>query len=221
MTVPTRHPYAAKAIIEHQFDVNHLDIYVTFRFPMDQGVKPADGLWLCEVNEVAKNVTASAWQDPFTMLLTIAAIPARPLQVTLEYNGPDENLRITWLKMWEPWGPIVSTELIPVTTTLTITAGPGVQDDIDISNVNIIFLDATANNITIGGFINGINGQVLHLAKIDDSANSVTLQEHGAGSTQVAHLHAEADETLINEHGGWVLACNGTDWYDTSHAKHV
>ncbi len=221
MTIPTYKPYAAKAIIEHLFDVDHLDLYVTFRFPMNETQKPAHNLWICEVNEIEKAVTASSWQDAYTLLLTVADIPALPDKVTLEFLGPTVDLSITWSKQWEPWGPIVSTELPPVITTRIITDGPGVQDDIDVSNVNILFLDATGNNITIGGFINGVNGQVLHIAKIDDSANDVTLKEHAATSIQIIHLHAEADETLINEHGGWNLVCNGTAWYDTSHAKHV
>jgi len=219
--IRTARPYAAKAIIEHEFEVDHLNIFVTFRFQMNQDLKPANGLWLPAVNGAAKPVTVSAWQDAYTMLLTVPNIPVRPARVTLAYDGPDENLQITWAKIWEPWGPIVSVELPPVSTTRTITAGPAVQDDVDVANVNILFVDASANNITIGGFINGINGQVLHIAKVDDSGNSVTCVEHSVGSTQVIHLHAEADETLVNEHGGWNLACDGDGWFDTSHSKHT
>ncbi|MCK5616900.1 hypothetical protein KAR91_84340 [Candidatus Pacearchaeota archaeon] len=103
-------PYAAKAIVEHEFDVDHLNVWVTFRFTMDQTVKPANNLWLCRVDDVLKAVTASAWQDAWTLLLTVAAIASIPDRVTLEYNGPDENLRITWQKQWEPWGPILSSD---------------------------------------------------------------------------------------------------------------
>lgn len=103
-------PYSAKAIVEHEFDVDHLNIWVTFRFTMDQTVKPANGLWLVEVDDIAKAVTASAWQDAWTMLLTVAAIASIPDRVTLEYDGPDPNLRITWEKQWEPWGPILSSD---------------------------------------------------------------------------------------------------------------
>lgn len=221
MVLRTARPYAAKAIVEHEFEIDHLNIFVTFRFQMNQDVKPANGLWLCSVNGIAKPVTVSAWQDAYTMLLTVPNIPVLPARVTLAYDGPDENLRITWKKIWEPWGPIVSIELPPVSTTRTFTTGPAVQEDVDVANVNILFVDASANNITIGGFINGVNGQVLHIAKVDDSANNVTLVEHSAVSVQVIHLHAEADETLVNEHGGWILACDGLNWYDTSHSKHV
>lgn len=219
--IRTARPYAAKAIVEHEFEIDHLNIFVTFRFQMNQDLKPANGLWLPDVNGIAETVTVSAWQDAYTLLLTVPDIPVRPARVTLAYDGPDEDLQITWKKIWEPWGPIVSVELPPVSTTRTFTTGPAVQDDVDIANVNILFIDASANNVTIAGFINGINGQVLYVVKVDESANSVTLEDHAGTSTQDIHLHAEADETLINEHGGWVLACDGDGWYDSSHAKHV
>jgi len=115
-------PYAAKAIIEHEFDADHLNVYVTFRFAMEttddplaepvvHDVMPPLELWLCEVDDVAKATTASAWQDAWTLLLTVPDIAVYPDRVTLEYDGPNENLRITWDKQWEPWGPILSTDI--------------------------------------------------------------------------------------------------------------
>ena len=221
MTIRTQRPYAAKAIIEHLFDTDHLDLFVTFRLPMNETFKPAHNLWVCEVNEIEKAVTASSWQDAYTLLLTVADVPVLPDKVTLEYLGPSNNLSIIWNKQWEPWGPIVSTEIPPVYTTRTFTTGPAVQDDVDIANVNVLFIDATSNAITIAGFINGVNGQVLNIAKVDESANNVTLQDHAGTSSQDIHLHAEADETLTSEHGGWNLVCDGAGWFDTSHSKHV
>lgn len=104
-------PYSAKAIIEHEFDIDHLNIFVTFRFAMDVTVKPPDAKWLCEVDDVVKAVTASAWQDAWTILLTVPNVVVYPDRVTLEYDGPDENLKITWEKQWEPWGAILSTDI--------------------------------------------------------------------------------------------------------------
>jgi len=104
-------PYSAKAIIEHEFDTDHLNIFITFRFAMDTSAKPDHDLWICEVDDVAKNVTVSAWQDPWTLLLTVPNVVVLPDRVTLEYNGPDENLRITWNKQWEPWGAILSKDI--------------------------------------------------------------------------------------------------------------
>lgn len=219
--IRTARPYAAKAIIEHEFDTDHLNIFVTFRFTMDQTVKPAHDLWVCEVDAIAKAVTVSAWQDAWTLLLTIPNVVVLPDRVTLEYAGPDDNLRITWEKQWEPWGPIVSVELPPVRTTRIFSTGPAQQNAVDISNVNVLFLDSTANDITIGGFVGGVNGQVLHIAKISDAANDVTMKHIAATGNQDMYLHAGGDETLTGEYGGWNLVCDGSNWYDTSHAKHV
>lgn len=110
MPIRTARPYAAKAIVEHEFDTDHLNIWVTFRFTMARTVKPAHNLWVCEVDDVEKAVTASAWADAWTLLLTIDAIASIPDRVTLEYFGPSLNLLTTWGKQWEPWGPILSSD---------------------------------------------------------------------------------------------------------------
>ncbi len=214
-------PYAAKAIIEHEFDTDHLNVYVTFRFSMDETVKPPDELWLVEADDVLKPVSASAWQDAWTLLLTVPDIVVNPDRVTLEYDGPDENLKITWDKQWEPWGPIVSVELPPVYTTRTFSTGPAQQNDVDISGINVLFLDCSGNDIVIGGFVDGVNGQVLHICRLCAAANDATLKHNFANGNQRIFLHKGADETLTGEYGGWCLACNGTNWYDMSHAKHV
>ena len=103
-------PYAALAIIEHEFDTDHLNIFVVFRSPMNQNLKPANVKWICKVDDVVKAVTDSAWQDEWTMLLTVDAIASIPDRVTIEYNGPDSDLVTTWNKQWEPWGPILSSD---------------------------------------------------------------------------------------------------------------
>ena len=215
------YPYAAKATVEHEFDTDHLNIFITFRFPMDITIKPANDLWTVLVDSVDKPISASAWQDEFTMLLTVPNVTVLPDRVTLEYEGPDQLLVTTWNKQWEPWGAIVSVELPPVSTTRTFSTGPAQQDAVDISNVNILFIDCSANAITIGGFVGGINGQVMHLARLCASANNITLKHAAGGGNQDIFLHVGADETLSGEYGGWNLACNGSNWYDVSHAKHV
>lgn len=104
-------PYAAKAIIQHEFDTNHLNIWVTFRFAMDQTVKPPHLKWKVTVDLIEKPVFSSVWQDAWTLLLMASGIFAIPDRVLLEYKGPDENLRISWQKQWEPWGPILSLDV--------------------------------------------------------------------------------------------------------------
>ena len=104
-------PYAAKAKIEHEFDTDHLNVWLTFRHPMDQSLMPPLALWLLEVDDVAVDIVNSAWQDQFTLLLTSDTIVAYPERVLLEYAGPNSNLQTTWGKDWEPWGPILSADI--------------------------------------------------------------------------------------------------------------
>jgi len=104
-------PYAAKAIVQHEFDTDHLNIWVTFRFAMEILVKPNNNLWICTCDTVIKPVVLSVWQDDWTLLLTVPDIVALPNRVLLQYDGPDENLRISWSKQWEPWGPLLSLDI--------------------------------------------------------------------------------------------------------------
>lgn len=122
-------PYAAKATVEHEFVTDHLEIYVTFRHPMKLSSAPLDtpppfdifppnALWLLDADTVAIDIVSQEWLDLWTLLLTSDAVAAYPASVKLEYNGPNFGLRTSWNKQWEPFGPIVSTdltaELLPV-----------------------------------------------------------------------------------------------------------
>ena len=214
-------PYAAKAIVQHEFDVDHLNVYLIFRFSMDINKKPADELWLCVVDSVEKEVTASEWIDEYTIKLTVDNVDVIPLVVTLEYDGPSALLETTWEKQWEPWGPIVSELISPVISTRTFSTGPAQQDAVDVSNVNVLFIDCSANAVTIAGFVGGVNGQRLFIARLCTSGNDITLKYNIATGNQEIHLHAGLDESLTGEYGGWVLVCDGSNWYDCSHAKHV
>lgn len=214
-------PYASKVIVQHEFDLDHLNIWVTFRFGMSITLTPPLNLWTAIVDDVEKPIDASVWQDAWTLLLTVPDIGGLPARVLLDYAGPHPDLKIRWLKQWEPFGPLLSTELPITPGTKTFSTGPAQQDDVDIAGIRILFLDCSANAITIGAFVNGINGQQLFLARLCPSANAITLKHSAGTGNQNILLHRGADETLGGEYGGWVLVCNGTNWYDTSHAKHV
>lgn len=113
-------PYAYGAKIRHEYliDTDLLNVWLTFRHPMDQDVKPPLIKWLLEADAIAYDIVDSAWQDEFTLLLTSDTIAAHPARVTLEYAGPDPDLQTTWGKDWEPWGPTLSVDL---TATLWVT----------------------------------------------------------------------------------------------------
>lgn len=215
-------PYAATAIVQWEWVTPFVYLWVTFRHPMDITVKPAHLLWKCESDSVAKAVGVSTWQDEFTILLRAGLVGALPNRVTLEYDGPDANLRTTWGKQWEPFGPILGYRAMgaPYTGTKTwAVAGP--TDNVDVEDVGMLFLDCSANDVIIGGFTGGALGQHLIVVRTDDNANDATLEHNEAHAFQKIFLHMGLDETLAGEYGGWVLACNGVSWFDAGHSKHV
>jgi len=105
-------PYAAKAIIQHEWQTDHLNIWLTFRIHMDQTVKPLNAVWLLYVDTIEKTIVSSAWQDAFTLLLTSETLGSSPSRVLLAFEGPSSSLRATTHKTWEPWGPILSQDLL-------------------------------------------------------------------------------------------------------------
>ena len=107
-----------------------------------------------------------------------------------------------------------------LTKTITVSA-VGPTDNLDVAGVGAVFIDCSADDVTIGGFINGINGQVLHIARLCASAHTAKLEHNEGTGNQDILLHAGADEALTTEYGGWMLVCNGTNWFDVSHSKHV
>ena len=106
-----------------------------------------------------------------------------------------------------------------VSGTLTITTS---SDTTNVTGINTLFINPALAAVVIGGFLGGVNGQVLYIA-IKDVNQNVTLEhEEGVGGlTQDIHLHRGVDETIDGHFGGWILVCDGTSWYDTSHARHV
>lgn len=104
--------------------------------------------------------------------------------------------------------------------TVTVSA-VGPTDDLDVSQVRTIFLDCSGGNVTIGGFVGGVNGQKIHIVRLDAAANDATLEHDEGTGNQDLFLHKGADETLTGEYGGWCFVCDGSNWYDTSHAIHV
>lgn len=98
-------------------------------------------------------------------------------------------------------------------------AGP--TDDLDVSGINVLFIDTSANNVILGGTSGGVDGQVLHII-VHDKTRNFTIENEEPGATQKFFLHAGSDETLTAEYGGWTFICDGGEhWHDASHAKHV
>lgn len=101
--------------------------------------------------------------------------------------------------------------------TLIITAS---SDVLDVSGVNTVFINISAD-IVLGGLVGGVDGQAVTFAFIGNFVNHCRFEhaEGIGGNTQDFINHTSADEDI--DHGGCVYVCNGTNWYDVSHAKHV
>lgn len=106
-------------------------------------------------------------------------------------------------------GTAYLTRIASATVTQT-AAGP--TDNLDVSGVNTVFIDASGGTVTIGGFTGGINGQTLHVVRLG-TTNDAVLEHAEATGNQDIYLSAEGDETLTT-YGGWTLKCNGTHWYE-------
>lgn len=186
-------PYAAKATIEHEYVSDYLKLWVTFDHPMRRYTEPlasppvADvypplSLWLIEADGTAVDTISSVWQDEFTLLLTSDTVATRPAEVYLEYDGPDSDLETTWLKNWEPFGPILSTDL---TATLWLTG-------------MIILWSGAAAAIPSGWHLcDGTNGTPNLQDKFIVGAGSTYAvgatggaTTHGHTATQPSHKHA-------------------------------
>ncbi len=118
--------------------------------------------------------------------------------------------------------PLCKLQIAGAITSGTLTfALVGPTDDLDVSGVNTIFINAGANAVTIGGLVGGVDGQILNIV-IVNPANNVTLEHAEGGGNQDILLHRGADETIDGHYGGWTLVCHaGVDWHDASHAKHI
>ena len=95
------------------------------------------------------------------------------------------------------------------------TLGP--TDNVDVSDTTVLEVDTSSNNVTIGGFTGGVQGQIIHVVKIDTTGR---LQlEHNetptSGTSQKIYVTSGADELIVG-YGGWTLYCNGTAWFSLS-----
>jgi hypothetical protein len=115
-------PYAAKPVIQHEFDTDHLNVWLTFDQQMNQNVKPDIDKWHVFVDTIEKTVSAANWEDHYTLVLTVTSISSLPDRVTVTYDGPGpdiydpsdparEELETTTQKQWDGWSLILSLDV--------------------------------------------------------------------------------------------------------------
>ena len=92
------------------------------------------------------------------------------------------------------------------------TAGP--TDNVDVSGTTVLEVDTSSNNVIIGGFTGGVQGQILYIIKTD-TANFIQLEHNEGGGSQDIFLTTGSDERVVG-YGGYTLYCNGTSWFSLS-----
>jgi hypothetical protein len=92
------------------------------------------------------------------------------------------------------------------------TAGP--TDNVDVSDTTVLEVDTSSNNVTIGGFTGGVQGQILYIVKTN-TANFIQLEHNEGGGSQDIFLTTGSDERVVG-YGGYTLYCNGTSWFSLS-----
>ena len=96
--------------------------------------------------------------------------------------------------------------------TAFTTAGP--TDNVDVSETTTLEVDTSSNNVVIGGFTGGVQGQILYIVKTNTS-NYMQLEHNEGGGSQDIFLTTGADER-VEGYGGYTLYCNGTSWFSLS-----
>lgn len=99
--------------------------------------------------------------------------------------------------------------------TVTITAS---SDNLDVSGVNTVFINITSD-IVLGGCTGGVLGQSVEFVYKGNYTNTVTFEDTEGVGDQDFYMHSRGDETFNG--GGITMSCDGINWYDGGHGKHV
>ncbi len=91
-----------------------------------------------------------------------------------------------------------------------------------VGDINSIIVDsATGEPVTINDFTGGVAGQILYISVRDNTEDTILTDQSGSNQEIINH---DTGQNLIIQaatRGGAVYICDGSDWYDASHAKHV
>ena len=95
----------------------------------------------------------------------------------------------------------------PSTPQTTLAAD---SDSVDVSGANIVFVDTSTGNVTIGGLSGGTVGQTVRIIKTDTS-NDMIIENQEAAGTEQFKLYESLDETF-EAIGGLIVTYDGTYW---------
>jgi len=88
---------------------------------------------------------------------------------------------------------------------------------IDVTGKTVFYISTIANDVTIGGFANGVLGQIIYVAK-SSSAHNMIVEHNKASGTQKIITPTAADITF-GTYGGFEAVYVGSNWRITSYSN--
>jgi len=85
-------------------------------------------------------------------------------------------------------------------------------DALDVSGATTVTVTSTSGNVILGGFANGVSGQIVHVIHRSPT-NSLRFEHNEATATQPIFTSTSADKTLSG-YGGMTLFCDGNNWFE-------
>jgi len=86
------------------------------------------------------------------------------------------------------------------------------SDAFDVSGATTVTANSASGNIILGGFANGVSGQIIHVIHRSPT-NSLRFEHNEATATQRIYTSTSADKTLSG-YGGMTLFCDGNNWFE-------
>ena len=86
------------------------------------------------------------------------------------------------------------------------------SDAFDVSGATTVTANSASGNIILGGFSNGVLGQIIHVIHRSPT-NSLRFEHNEATATQPIYTSTSADKTLSG-YGGMTLFCDGSNWFE-------
>ena len=86
------------------------------------------------------------------------------------------------------------------------------SDAFDVSGATTVSANSALGNIILGGFANGVSGQIIHVIHRSPT-NSLRFEHNEATATQPIFTSTSADKTLSG-YGGMTLFCDGSNWFE-------
>lgn len=86
------------------------------------------------------------------------------------------------------------------------------SDAFDVSGATTVTANSASGNIILGGFANGVSGQIIHVIHRSPT-NSLRFEHNEATATQRIYTSTSADKTLSG-YGGMTLFCDGSNWFE-------